>query len=98
GAALGIALERADGAPVYSMPLWGMASKSRQSEAVARHARVETLEDHLLDGGFGSWMMEAVVGRGDLAGRISPIALDSTVCGMVGAQATLNRLGGLSLL
>ena len=96
GAALGAALDRADGAPVYSMPLWGMASKATQPEMVARHARVETLEDHLLDGGFGAWMMEAMIGHGDLAGRIAPIALDSRVCGMVAGQAALNRAGGLT--
>lgn len=96
GAALGAALERADGAPVYSMPLWSMASKAGQPEQVARHARVDTFEDHLLDGGFGSWMLEAVAGRGDLPGRIAPVALDSRVCGMVAGQATLNRAGGLT--
>ena len=95
GAALGAALDRADGAPVYSMPLWGMASKSAQPERVARHARLETLEDHLVDGGFGSWMLEAVAGQGNLAGRIAPIALDSKVCGMVAGQAVLNLAGGL---
>ena len=77
------------------MPLWGMASKSVQPELVARHARIETLEDHLIDGGFGSWMLEAVVGHGDLASRIAPIALDSKVCGMVAGQAEMNRAGGL---
>jgi len=97
GAALGAALDRADGAPVYSMPLWGMASKAGQAEQVARHARVETLEDHLLDGGFGAWMLEATAGRGDLASRIAPIALDGAVCGMVAGQATLNRMGGLTI-
>lgn len=96
GAALGAALDRADGAPVYSMPLWGMASKCMQPEIVARHARVETLEDHLLDGGFGAWMMESMIGHGDLAGRIAPVALDPKVCGMVAGQAALNRAGGLT--
>lgn len=95
GAALGAALERADGAPVYSMPLWSMASKPRQPDMVARHARLETFEDHLLDGGFGSWMLEAVAGQGDLPSRIAPVALDSKICGMVAGQATLNRAGGL---
>jgi transketolase len=97
GGALGAALGRAEGAPVYSMPLWGMASKPRQPEQVARHTRIETLEDHLLDGGFGAWMLEATIGHGDLVSRIVPIALDSKICGMVGGQATLNHLGGLTI-
>jgi transketolase len=97
GAALGPALDRAGGAPVYSMPLWGMASKSAQPDQAARHTRIETFEDHLLDGGFGTWMMESMIGHGDLAGRIAPVALDARVCGMVAGQATLNRLGGLTI-
>ncbi|RYD47623.1 MAG: transketolase, partial [Sphingomonadales bacterium] len=97
GAALSAALDRADGAPVYSMPLWGMASKPAQPDQVASHARIETFEDHLLDGGFGTWMLEAMIGHGDLAGRIAPVALDPRVCGMVAGQATLNRIGGLTV-
>lgn len=97
GAALSAALDRADGAPVYSMPLWGMASKTAQAEQIDPHTRLETFEDHLLDGGFGAWMLEAALGHGDLIGRIAPVALDSKVCGMVAAQATLNRMGGLTL-
>jgi transketolase len=96
GAALDAAIDRADGASVYSMPLWGMASKATQPDQVARHARVETLEDHLLDGGFGAWLLEAMIGHGDLAARIAPVALDSKVCGMVAGQAALNRAGGLA--
>ncbi len=97
GAALGAALARAQpGDAVYSMPLWGMASKPLQAAQVARHAEVVTLEDHLADGGFGSWLFEAVVQDG-LAGRLRPIALSADVCGTVATQETLNRLGGLTL-
>ena len=54
-----------------------------------------SVEDHLLDGGFGSWLLEARARAPALKTRIRPIALSAEVCGMVGAQATLNRLGGL---
>ncbi len=96
GAALGAALDRAEpGDAVYSMPLWGMASKPAQAAQVARHPQTVTLEDHLADGGFGSWLFEAVVHDG-LAGRLAPIALSADVCGTVATQETLNRLGGLT--
>lgn len=96
GGALGAALDRADGAPVYSMPLWSMATKKLQAAQLAAHARIETYEDHLLDGGFGSWMLEAAAGHGDLVGRIAPVALHERVCGEVAGQAVLNRIGGLT--
>ena len=82
--------------PVYSCPLWGMASKHLQPAQVARHAEVITLEDHLIDGGFGSWMAEALFVAPDLAPRLRPRALDPRICGTVGSQAMLNAWGGIS--
>jgi transketolase len=100
GAALGAAFERAEtthlGYGIATMPLWSMTAKDRQPQAVARHRKVVTLEDHLPDGGFGSWMLEAALSRAELLPRIGSIALDPVVCGMVGSQALLNRAGGLT--
>lgn len=100
GAALGIAMdwrgaERYRRHSVHSMPLWSMASKSSQPAAVQPFELVETLEDHLVDGGFGSWLMEAVVGQSSVTTRLQVHALSQVVCGTVGSQATLNALGGL---
>lgn len=81
---------------VYSMPLWGMALKGTQAELVSAYESVVTVEDHLTDGGMGSWMLEALSGRPDLITRIRVEALSSSVCGMVGRQATLNAEGGLT--
>ena len=97
GAALGAALQRANvsGHSVFSMPLWSMKTKSMQlAQAEPLHELV-TLEDHLLDGGFGSWMAESVIGT-PVAAKLRPIALSEQVCDMVASQATLNRLGGLA--
>lgn len=100
GAALQIAMEwgskpeHADRA-VYSMPLWSMAAKAAQPQRLRAHADVITLEDHLLDGGFGSWLLEARATAAEGSGVIRPVALNAEVCGTVGSQATLNRLGGL---
>lgn len=100
GAALAAALawrERPDHADcaVFSLPLWGMNAKSVQAEQLAAFEETIALEDHLSDGGFGSWLLEAASSAG-LAGRIRLRGLDAAVCGEVGSQATLNRLGGLT--
>ncbi len=95
GAALGAAIARADGRAVWSLPLWSMAAKALQPAQIDRHDRVTTLEDHLADGGFGSWLAEAVAGT-PMAARIAPIALSAEICEMVAGQATLNRIGGLT--
>jgi transketolase len=100
GATLSIAMERRNRqsgpkSKVYSLPLWGMASKPLQQDQINTHQHIVTLEDHLLDGGFGSWLLESVAGNGDLLGRLQVEALNSRVCGTVGSQATLNAFGGL---
>jgi transketolase len=100
GAALAAALERSETTHIdygiATLPLWGMDAKSMQLEQVARYHEVVTLEDHLIDGGFGSWLMEAVNPAPGLLSKIRPIALDASVCGAVGSQTMLNRLGGLA--
>jgi len=96
GAALGAAIARADGRAVWSLPLWSMAAKADQPAQLARHGRVTTLEDHLADGGFGSWLTESVAGT-PAAACIEPITLSPEICDMVASQTTLNRVGGLTL-
>lgn len=80
---------------LHSMPLWGMRCKSSQVGQVAAWEQVVTLEDHLVDGGFGSWLMESVQLRPELIGRLRTKGLDPVVCGAVGCQEALNALGGL---
>lgn len=81
------------GCSVYSMPLWGMKYKSLQLSQVSACAGVTTLEDHLEDGGFGSWMLESLMSRHDLLNRLNVKALDPIVCGAVASQRELNKLG-----
>jgi len=80
---------------LYTMPLWSMSTKELQGEMLHQFSEVITLEDHLLDGGFGSWLLEAKSMTEGLTCSVRPVALSPDVCGMVGSQNTLNRLGGL---
>jgi transketolase len=81
---------------LHSMPLWSMKTKESQSLQVGDFKSVITVEDHLMDGGFGSWLLESSLIRPDLLARIKIKSLDSKVCGMVAKQSTMNALGGLS--
>jgi transketolase len=102
GAPLGLAnnllVKNSDmkGWSLNSMPLWSMKVKDAQVAQIENHAIVVTVEDHLQDAGFGSWLLEAALIRPDLLSRIRIKALDAKVCGMVGNQATLNAEGGLT--
>ena len=80
---------------VYSLPLWGMAVKTLQCSQVEPWESVTTIEDHLEDGGFGSWLSEALGRDPALRMRLHSLALSPEVCGLVGSQATLNARGGL---
>lgn len=99
GAALPLALQMCEleefsGHSVHSLPLWGMKTKLSQPAQAARWKAIVTLEDHLTDGGFGSWVRESL---GESGIRVACKALDSRVCGLVGKQESLNRIGGLGL-
>jgi len=100
GATLGIALDMANSDAysnysVCTMPLWSMKAKRIQSSQVKEFAHVVTLENHLIDGGFGSWVLESLSDEPSLRSRIHTIALDPLVCGLVGTEAALNKLGGI---
>lgn len=79
-----------------SMPLWSMSSKKNQIGQIEHYEKIISVEDHLLDGGFGSWLLESTVNRRDLINRLSIKSLDALVCGVVGNQASLNSKYGLS--
>ena len=80
---------------ICSMPIWGMKSKSMQAEQLQKWDAVVTIEDHLEDCGFGSWIRESLASRTDLGHNLTTIALDPKICGIVGTQKQLNNLGGL---
>lgn len=79
-----------------SMPLWSMNTKTTQAAQLESFEYVITVEDHLIDGGFGSWLLEAISTRPELLSRIKIKALDAKICGMVAKQSTLNAQGGLT--
>jgi transketolase len=79
-----------------SLPLWSMKVKAMQVRQIENFPTIVTVEDHLMDGGFGSWLLESAVSQPNLLTRIKIKALDSRVCGMVAKQSTLNAEGGLT--
>lgn len=80
---------------IHTLPLWGMAVKADQSVQVERFGVVVSVEDHLLDCGMGSWLLESLLQSPHLLSRIRLKALDQSICGMVAKQSTLHSVGGL---
>lgn len=87
-----------DGVDIFSLPLWGIASKAAQTEQLNRYEHVISVEDHLIDAGFGSWLQECQwLGTMISSRRIHAVGLSAAVCGMVASQNVLNSAGGLSV-
>jgi transketolase len=64
---------------------------------VASHRQVLVVEEHLSAGGFGSFVRESMEGVTGLQERVRCLALDPSVCGMVGSADRLRDLGGLTV-
>lgn len=90
-----LSLPENHGKSIYSLPIWGMSTKNIQFDQIIPHSNITTIEDHLIDGGFGSWLMESVANKIGVRDNITIKALSPLVCNAVGKQATLNSLGGL---
>ena len=43
-----------------TLPLWGMKYKNQQIKNLKKYKKVITIENHLQDGGFGSWLSESL--------------------------------------
>lgn len=100
GGALPIVLQKYahdEDADIYTLPLWGAAFKMSQESWIAKYNIISVYEDHLVDGGFASWILESVTKDVTLRARISINALDPGVCGAVGTQNELESIGGFRL-
>lgn len=87
GTAASIAMRLFPYAKQYTVPLWGMHYNRMQIEQSGTRT-FTSVEDHLKDGGFGSWLQEAGC-------SVLIEALHHRVCGMVGTTEELLMMGGL---
>ena len=74
--------------PIFSLPLWGQASRNSQRDYLRRYKHIITVEDHLLDGGFGSWQLEnASIFQCQC--KITAVTLPLDTVGQVACESTL---------
>lgn len=88
--------EMGSNVPVFTMPLWGIGHKETAAEFLRDFKKIITVEDHVFDCGFGSWLQEVKYGCGLDDLEIGSVALSSEVCGRVGTQQHLYSVGGLT--
>lgn len=81
---------------LYSLPCWGMENRRETVEQIVQCEQVITVEDHLLDAGFGSWVLESL-SRTDptQCSKLTIKAISSSVTDLVAKEHTLRDAGGL---
>lgn len=77
---------------ILSVPLWSMATKSALAGALAKYDEIVSFEDHLQDGGFGSYIAEGLISIG-ASTALTIKAFDRDLCGLVGSQSALEQFG-----
>lgn len=80
---------------VHCLPIWSMATKANQDSQMNLFEEVITIEDHLQDGGFGSWLLEAT--NVNNRQKIYIKALSQKIIGQVGDEEYLNEIGGITI-
>ncbi len=79
---------------LFSLPIWGIDLKLEQKEFLEKYKEIIIIEDHLVDGGFGSWILEGMYESNMTSyPKIQLLGLDKKVTGLVGSQDFLNRIG-----
>lgn len=80
---------------IYTVPLWSKFGKSEQATFLRKFESVEVYEDHLIDGGFGSWVLEAANLIPELKCKIKINGIGSSTFDMVGDESFLLNTSGL---
>jgi transketolase len=81
---------------LYSCPIWGAKYKNLQQSQIDEFDEIITVEDHLLDCGFGSWIRESITDSNSHI-KIVNKALNQNVIGKVGTEEYLLRQGGFNI-
>ena len=77
---------------IYSLPIWGMKYKTLQAQQINKWDEIVTLEDHLEDGGFGSYILECNSNiQRTKETKIKLKSLNMNVCNTVGDQDNLKE-------
>lgn len=79
---------------LFSMPAWGMRFREHVQLFACNYLRIITLEDHLMDGGFGSWILESLAGTTH-ASKIHIQSLPLETIGKVGTESYIHKLSKL---
>lgn len=78
---------------IYTCPIWGQKYKDLQQSQVDIFEEIISVEDHLADGGFGSWLRESLIDMSSHL-KLKNMTLSNNIIGAVGSEQYLLKLGG----
>lgn len=79
-------------ADIYSLPIWSQTSSFKNlNELFDKYEEIEVMEDHLMDGGFGSWVLERV-NKNSINKKIKLSGFNNKIIGEVGSQKFLHKI------
>ena len=81
-------IERFKKKDIYTLPLWGMSEKQKQKSISRQFSSIITVEDHLHDCGFGSWLKESI-NFSNTNRSIQSLALSTEVTNMVSSEENI---------
>ena len=71
-------------------------SSIQELNEIKKWEEIITLEDHLEDGGFGSYILECSNSNKMINTQIKIKSLDKKICGLVGSQEEIKKITGFS--
>jgi transketolase len=78
-----------------TLPIWSMETKKKQIKNLKNYKNIITVENHLQDGGFGSWLSESITqSKINIKTKIFSKFIDKKVIGKVGSEKYLESLYG----
>ena len=81
-------IDRFNNRDIYTIPLWGMKEKEKQKLFSSQFSSILTVEDHLYDCGFGSWLKESI-NISNTNRSIQSLALPTEVTNMVSSEENI---------
>ena len=83
---------------LYSCPVWSTKYVDTLISSLTNLNKILIIEEHLLGGGFGSWLLESMHNQPNFDTKtIRIMALNDKVCGEVASQEELIQYGGINL-
>ena len=74
--------------------MWGMKAKTSQYKKLSIYNEIFTFENHIQDGGFGSWINEVLSVNKTKKILVQNKFINPKVIGKVGSENYLNKLYG----